>query len=161
MSMVRQVGLLLRRRALTLAVAESCTGGLLASRLTDVSGSSAYFRGGVVSYSDDIKVQVLEVSKDLIVARGAVSSEVALAMAKGVRRLMRADIAVAVTGIAGPTGATLAKPVGLVYVAVTADDFEECHEFHWQGTRIQNKRKSAEAALALLHDYLTSGQSSP
>lgn len=144
----------LRRGGLRLAVAESCTGGLLASMITDVAGSSDYFLGGVVSYSDEVKESLLGVPHELLVEQGAVSDEVALAMAWGVRRLLRADVSLAITGVAGPGGGTPLKPVGLVYVALAAPDSAFCREFRWASDRTGNKELSARAALDILAGYL-------
>ncbi len=150
----REVGELLKELGLTLAVAESCTGGLLAHRLTNIPGSSSYFIGGVVAYSNQVKTSLLGVSEETIKTKGAVSEETALQMARGVRELLKADIGIGITGIAGPGGGTPTKPVGLVYVALSATDHEECRQFKWESHRIQNKRLSTEAALEMLLDYL-------
>jgi nicotinamide-nucleotide amidase len=117
------VGRLLAERGL--AVAESCTGGLIAHRLTNAPGSSRYFLGGVVAYANEVKERVLGVRPGTLREDGAVSREAALEMARGVRRLLGADIAISATGIAGPTGGMPEKPVGLVYVALAAEDFEQ------------------------------------
>jgi PncC family amidohydrolase len=139
----------------TLAVAESCTGGLIGHRLTQVPGSSAAFLGGVIAYHNSVKEETLGVRADVLEREGAVSEATALAMAKGVRRLLRADIALAVTGVAGPTGGTEDKPVGLTYVALAAaPDVLICERHVWQGDRRQNKESSAEAALSLLLRHL-------
>jgi PncC family amidohydrolase len=138
-------------RGLTLATAESCTGGLVAHVLTEVPGSSAYLRGGVVAYADEVKRALLDVPADVLAAHGAVSAQVALAMAEGVRARLSTDLAVAVTGVAGPDGGSEAKPVGLVYVAVAGDGLPaEVRRFHWAGDRSANKRDSAAAALEML-----------
>ncbi|HPQ38820.1 MAG TPA: nicotinamide-nucleotide amidohydrolase family protein, partial [bacterium] len=138
----------------TVATAESCTGGLVAHRLTNVPGSSAYMRGGIVSYSNDVKSQSLGVPADLIESLGAVSAAVAEAMASGVRERMAADYGVATTGIAGPGGGSDAKPVGTVYVAVAgpAGVTSECH--HYPMDRKLNKERFATAALDLLRRAL-------
>jgi PncC family amidohydrolase len=149
-----RVGRLLAARGLTLAVAESCTGGLLGDVLTDVPGSSTYFLGGVVAYHDTLKTGLLRVPPGVIREHGAVSAECALLMARGVLGLTGADLAVSVTGIAGPSGATPTKPVGTVYVGLVAPDFEHVERFSWGGDRKENKRLSMEAALQMLADYL-------
>ena len=151
----KEIGDLLSQRGWSLAVAESCTGGLLGHRITNVSGSSAYFRGGVISYSNEAKERVLGVPPETLSEHGAVSKETALAMARGARRLMHTDIAVSVTGIAGPTGGTEDKPVGLVYLGLAAQDAELVERHIWTGDRIQNKALSAEAALTLILSFLT------
>ena len=149
-----EVGEILRKRGLTLAVAESCTGGLLSSLITDVPGSSDYFRGGVVAYSNEVKERVLGVPRKILETVGAVSPECARAMAEGVRRLTNADLALATTGIAGPTGGTPQKPVGLVYVALAHPDGTEVREHRFAGTRRGNKYSAAHGALELLLEFL-------
>jgi nicotinamide-nucleotide amidase len=151
----QEVGDLLSQRGWTLAVAESCTGGLLGHRITNVSGSSAYFEGGVISYSNEAKQSSLGVPGETLLEHGAVSPETALAMARGARRLLGTDIAVAITGIAGPTGGTPDKPVGLVYIALAAADGELLERHVWSGDRTANKEQSAQAALELILKYLT------
>jgi len=152
------VGRLLTEQALTIAVAESCTGGLIAHQLTNVSGSSAYFMGGVVAYSNEVKEQVLGVSGETLLTYGAVSEECAREMARGTRHFFGTDVAISSTGIAGPTGGTPEKPVGLVYVALAAQDVERCERHLWQGdrlaVRLENKQMTAEAALEMLRQYL-------
>lgn len=149
-----EVGELLRSQGLTLAVAESCTGGLLGHRLTNVAGSSDYFVGGVVAYSYEAKERVLNVRHGTLYDFGAVSEQTALEMARGVRRLLSSDVALSVTGIAGPGGGMPGKPVGLAYVALSARDQEVCHQFLWGKDRARNKDCSAEAALEMLVTYL-------
>jgi len=148
------VGQLLVKRGLTVAVAESCTGGLIAHRLTNVPGSSRYFLGGVVAYANEVKERVLGVSHETLGQHGAVSEETALEMAGGARLLLGADIALAVTGIAGPSGGTPEKPVGLTYVALVAKDCERCERHVWRGNRGENKEQTADAALEMLRGYL-------
>jgi PncC family amidohydrolase len=149
------IGQALKRLGLTLSAAESCTGGLIGHRLTNVSGSSGYFMGGVISYSNDAKERLLEVSPDTLAAFGAVSEQTAHEMARGVRRSLRTDIGVSVTGIAGPEGGSPGKPVGLTWVGLSANDAELARDFVWPGDREANKADSAEAALRLVLDYLT------
>ena len=144
----------LRSLGLRLAVAESDTGGLLLERLTAVPGSSAVVLGGVVAYDDALKVSLLGVSEEVLRLKGAVSAEVADAMAAGVRRLAAADVAVAMTGIAGPSGSTETKPVGLAYVAAVSAESTLVREFHWTGDRAANRASSADAAVALLLQLL-------
>lgn len=145
------------RRGLTLAVAESCTGGLLGHLLTEVPGSSGYFLGGAISYSDEAKRLLLEVSETTLGRHGAVSAQVAVAMAEGARKRFGADVAAAVTGVAGPSGGTPAKPVGLTYVAVADRDGHDVRRFTWSGDRSANKRSGAWAALELLLERLGEG----
>ena len=154
MAIAERVGALLADRGLTLVTAESCTGGLLAHLITNVSGSSAHYLGGVVAYADRVKEESLGVRREILWVHGAVSEETAREMASGARQRIGADVAVSITGIAGPTGGTPEKPVGLVYVALSAPDVEICRHHIWQGDRLANKRQSAEAALQLLLDYL-------
>jgi PncC family amidohydrolase len=135
---------------LTVAAAESCTGGLVTHVLTEVPGSSAYLLGGVVSYADLAKTELLGVDPDHLAAHGAVSAQVARAMANGARERFGADLGVAVTGIAGPDGGSDAKPVGLTYVAVADEAGVEVRRLLWAGERSANKRDSAGAALELL-----------
>jgi PncC family amidohydrolase len=134
----------------TIATAESCTGGLVGHALTEISGSSTYYVGGAVSYSDQVKSHVLGVPEETIARHGAVSAQVAVAMAEGARRTFDADVAVSVTGIAGPTGGTEAKPVGLTYIAVADASGHDVRRHVWDGDRSANKRASAGAALELL-----------
>jgi nicotinamide-nucleotide amidase len=141
----------------TLATAESCTGGLVSHVLTEVSGSSAYFVGGAVTYGDPLKHSVLDVPETTLERHGAVSAQTAVAMAEGARSRFGADVAVAVTGIAGPTGATPGKPVGLTYVAVADANGHDVRRFNWTADRSGNKLLSAAAALELIMERLQSG----
>jgi PncC family amidohydrolase len=152
------VGPLLRARGATVVTAESCTGGLIGSLLTDVSGSSDYYLGGVISYSNEVKQGVLGVREETLATVGAVSRETALQMAQGARRLLDADYALAVTGIAGPTGGTPDKPVGLVYIALVGPDVERCERHAWDGDRLDNKVRSAQRALQMLVEHLRAGE---
>ena len=144
----------LAARRMSLAVAEGDTGGVLLDALTAVAGSSAVVRGGVVAYHDDLKRQVLGVAAEVLVGHGAVSGEVALAMAEGVRRLAGADLGLATTGIAGPGGATPTKPVGLAYVAAVSAERSLVRHHKWRGDRQTNRAASAEAALRLALELL-------
>lgn len=139
---------------MTIALAESCTGGLIAHRLTNIAGSSDYVKGGVVSYSNEAKEYVLGVSRETLLAHGAVSAETSLEMARGARRLFDADLALSVTGIAGPGGGTATKPVGLTFIGLAADGYESVERFVWQRDRIGNKDESADAALRMILQYL-------
>lgn len=154
MGLEEGIGELLRVQHLTLAVAESCTGGLLGHMLTNLPGSSDYFLGGVIAYSNRVKEQLLGVRREALLREGAVSEVTALEMARGARRLFGSDLALSTTGIAGPGGGTEGKPVGLVYIALVAPDRELCERRIWKGDRLQNKRRSAERALELLKEYL-------
>ena len=149
-----QVGDLLRTRKLKLATAESCTGGLIASRITDVPGSSDYFIGGVVSYAYEAKVSLLHVSWNTLNIFGAVSRETVLEMARGAREVLQADIAISVSGIAGPGGGLPNKPVGTTWIGLSAQDGIWARVFGFDGNRLQNKLSFADAALRFLLDYL-------
>lgn len=140
-------------RGLTVATAESCTGGLVAHAITEIPGSSAYFLGGVVSYSDAAKAAFLDVPDGVLAAHGAVSAQVAKAMADGARSRFGASLAVSITGVAGPTGGSEAKPVGLVYVGLAGPGGDEVRRFQWSGGRTANKQDSALAALELLLEH--------
>jgi nicotinamide-nucleotide amidase len=145
---------LLKSRGKTLAVAESCTGGLLAKSLTDFSGSSAFFKLGVVAYSNAAKIKIVRVPAPLIKDLGAVSEEVAVALAKGIRKIAAADFGVGITGIAGPTGGTKTKPVGLVYIAAASPDQVACIECRLKGTRASIRQQAARRAAGLLSELL-------
>lgn len=153
-SMERIVGDYLRKKSMSLAVAESCTGGLISEKITDIPGSSSYFLGGVVSYDNSMKNQFLGVPLDMIKNKGAVSRDVAEAMAYGVREKSGADVALAVTGIAGPGGGSKDKPVGTVYIAVSTPRGDWVSAFHFQGDRQQIRELSAQNGLDLLRRYL-------
>lgn len=145
----------LRAAGLACASAESCTGGLVGHLLTEVAGSSACFLGGAVTYSNAAKCKVLGVDEALLRAHGAVSAEVAAAMARGARVLYDADLAVSVTGVAGPDGGTPAKPVGTTYLHLAAPDAgDRAAHYVWPGDRSGNKLLSAQAALKLLLDHV-------
>ncbi len=154
LDLARRAGSLLRERRLTLTVAESCTGGGLGDAVTDVAGSSDYFLGGIIAYANEAKTSLLGVPRELLEAHGAVSPEVATAMAEGARRLLGSDLALSATGIAGPGGVTAGKPVGLVYIALATPGGTEVRPYTWAGTRVENKRASVQAALELLVDWL-------
>jgi nicotinamide-nucleotide amidase len=149
-----RIGPLLRARGLTVATAESCTGGLIGSLLTDVSGSSDYYQGGVIAYANEVKHAVLGVRQETLAAVGAVSRESALQMARGARSLLSTDYALSVTGIAGPTGGTPEKPVGLVYMALVGPDVERCERHVWHGGRLEVKMQTARRALQMLIEHL-------
>lgn len=144
----------LRKQGLRLAVAESCTGGLVGHRLTNIPGSSTYYMGSVTAYAYEAKVRLLGVKWESLEKYGAVSKQVALEMALGVRRTFAADIGLSVTGIAGPGGATPTKPVGYTWIGINCCSKEEARNFTWDQDRLGNKILSAEAALQLLVDFL-------
>lgn len=145
-----KVGELLSNHNLTLALAESCTGGLIGHRLTQIAGSSSYFLEGAVTYSNAAKKNRLGVSEDLLTKHGAVSAEVALAMAEGIRKTAGSDYGLSVTGIAGPDGGSTEKPVGLTFIAVSGPGGSECERFLFHQDRRRNKDRAAQAALNLL-----------
>jgi len=145
----------LARRSLTISVAESCTGGLLGSRITDVPGSSAYFMGGIIAYSNEVKIKELQVKEDTIAEHGAVSEETAREMAINIKRLMDTDLGLAVTGIAGPDGGSKEKPVGLVYVALASNEDVEVYRLNLKGDRKENKWQTTEYALYFTYKYIS------
>ena len=145
-----RIGNNLKGPRFTLAAAESCTGGLVASRITDTPGSSAYFMGGVVAYSYEAKAALLGVSWDTLNGKGAVSQETVLEMAHGARKAFGVDIAVSVSGIAGPGGGTDEKPVGTTWIGLVAPEREQAEVFYWKGDRRGNKELSADAALKMV-----------
>jgi PncC family amidohydrolase len=153
------VGELLRGRGLRLAVAESCTGGLIGHRITNVPGASTYYMGSVTAYAYEAKVRLLGVRWATLEKYGAVSKETALEMAAGVRRALAADVGVSVTGIAGPSGGTPEKPVGLTWIGLSAPGIDEAWEYIWNGDRLQVKEQSAQQALQLLVDFLNDSPS--
>ncbi len=148
------VGKHLRQRAHTLATAESCTGGLLGHRITAVPGSSGYFMGGLIVYSNEAKIESLKVDADLIQTHGAVSEPVARAMAENVRRIFGTTWGIGITGIAGPTGGTPDKPVGTVHIAVAGPTETDHHQFRFHGNRDQIKWQSTQLALDMLRRHL-------
>ena len=150
-SLSQRVGAALSDRGGTVCAAESCTGGLILSTLTDCAGSSAYVSGGVVSYSNEAKMRLLAVREDTLIAHGAVSEETAAEMARGALALFGADYALSVTGIAGPGGGSAEKPVGLTFIGLAGPKgLLRVERRVWAGDRIGNKTASVEAALAML-----------
>jgi len=155
MSLEQEIGNLLRQKGLTLGVVESASGGLISHRITNVPGSSDYYKGSITAYSNEVKIKVAGLREDTINRYGAVSPQVAEEMAQGGRKTLAADICLADTGIAGPSGATPGKPVGLFYIGLShrAGTYSQKHIFH--GDREQNKQSAAEAALSWLKEYLS------
>lgn len=149
-----KIGILLRRRKLSLSLAESCTGGLIAHRITNVSGSSDYFKMGIVSYSNGSKVGFLGVPSRDIDCYGAVSRQVAEKMAQGIRLKAKTDIGLATTGIAGPQGGTWETPVGTVFIGLDHQGGTEVREFRFDGSREEIKEKASQKSLEILMDYL-------
>lgn len=158
-SLEQEVGNLLRQKGLTLGVVESATGGLISHLLTNVTGSSDYYKGSVTAYSNEIKIEVVGVKEKTINKYGAVSHQVAEEMAQGGKKILGADICLADTGIAGPTGptgATPEKPVGLFYIGLSHQSGTYSRKHNFPGNREQNKRNAAETALDWLKEYLIS-----
>lgn len=149
-SLSQAVGNILKRRSKTLSVAESCTGGLLASEITKSPGASFYFIGSITTYSNRIKSDLVDVPKALLAKKGAASKEVALALASGIRSKMKTSLGIAVTGIAGPSGGSALKPVGLVHIAISTPRITQAWKFKFLGERIQIQIKAAKKALELL-----------
>ena len=154
MALEQDVGELLRQKRLTLGLVESATGGLISHLITDVPGSSDYYKGSVTAYSNQVKISLVGVKGETIERYGAVSPQVAEEMARGGRRVLGVDICLSDTGIAGPGGATPGKQVGLFYIGLSHKNgtFSQKHSF--QGGRAQNKQATAEAALSWLKEYL-------
>ncbi len=150
-TLAEETGLRLRERGLSLSVAESCTGGLVSKLITDVPGSSAYYAGGVITYSNALKEKLLGVRPETLRTFGAVSAETAAEMAEGALHSLSTDIAISVTGIAGPSGGTTEKPVGLVFMALASKDRETIvNEFRFSGSREEIREEAATAALDML-----------
>jgi len=155
MSLEEEIGRLLKKHRLTLAIAESATGGLLTHLITNVSGSSEYCEGGMVAYSNRMKEEELGVKEETLKKHGAVSSQVAEEMVSGIRRKRGVDVALSTTGIAGPTGATPGKPVGLFYIGLSSKRGTLSRKCQFQGTRLQNKQSAVEQALSMLKHHLS------
>jgi len=150
-----KIGKLLLEKGMTMSTAESCTGGRIAHLITSVPGSSAYFTGGIVSYSNQVKQEVLGVTNESLQQYGAVSEPVAIQMVQGVKRLLSTSCAVATSGIAGPGGGTPEKPVGTVWIAAACDDKLKTTLYHLQGSRMEIIKQSAELALSMLYNLLS------
>ena len=139
----------------TLSLAESCTGGLLSHRLTNIPGSSRFLKVGLIVYSNDAKMKLLKIPLKILQTFGAVSEQTALAMAKMVRKISKTDIGLAITGIAGPAGGTTTKPVGLTFIAISTKSKDQCYEYRFQGARIRIKSQGATKTLqCLLKNFL-------
>jgi PncC family amidohydrolase len=149
------IGNMLRSGGYKLVTAESCTGGMIGHRLTNIPGSSDYYLGGIIAYAYEAKVALLGVSWDTLVKYGAVSRETVLEMARGARAALSADIAVSVSGIAGPGGGMPGKPVGTTWLGLATKNGEWARVYCFPGDRIENKFSAADAALHLIIDYLT------
>ena len=152
----REIGNLLRQKRLTLGTVESATGGLISHLITNVPGSSDYYKGSVTAYSNEVKIKIVGVKEGTINKYGAVSHQVAEEMAQGGRKILTADVCLADTGIAGPAGATSGKPVGLFYIGLSHQAGTYSRKHNFRGNREQNKHLATEAALGWLKDYLIS-----
>jgi PncC family amidohydrolase len=142
-------------KGLTIGLAESCTGGLISEMITSISGSSKVFKGAIISYSNDIKESLLNVSKITLIVHGAVSKETAIEMVLGCKETIMADICLSVTGIAGPTGGTSEKPVGLVYIAIIVDNQKPLiNKYIFKGDRAEIRKQSADEAIKLIHEAI-------
>ncbi len=150
MTLEQKVAEQLTKNKMTVSVAESCSGGLLGHRLTNIPGSSNYFLGGVIVYANSAKIKLLGVDASAIKKYGAVSKPVAKQMASAVREILKTDFGISITGIAGPAGGTKEKPLGLTYIAVARREKILCQEFHFKGTRLSIKTQATQQALKLL-----------
>ena len=150
----RLITILIRKKK-TLSLAESCTGGLLAHRLTNIPGSSKFVKCGIIAYRNEVKTQLLKVPQKIISHSGAVSEPVALMMAKNVRQIFKTDIGLAVTGIAGPTGATKTKPIGLTFIALSSSSEQLCLQYLFMGTRLEIKSQAVHQAIKLLGEFIS------
>jgi PncC family amidohydrolase len=157
----QQVGKKLREKGLSLAVAESCTGGLIGHRLTNIPGSSTYYMGSITAYAYNAKVRLLKVTWETLEAHGAVSDATVSEMALGVRRALGADVGVSVSGIAGPTGGTPEKPVGLVYFGLSSPQGTWTAHKVFKGSRIEVKEQAADFALGYVKDFLDGKMDGP
>lgn len=151
---VNRIADLLTQLGYCVGIAESCTGGLVSHIITNVPGASRYLKGGIIAYSNDVKQDVIGVREDTLTNFGAVSLETVLEMAAGVRRLLSTDIGLAVSGIAGPGGGTIDKPVGMVCIGIDADNIAHAETFYWSGDRESIKRQASWQALKMLADFL-------
>lgn len=149
-----QIAKYLTNKKYTLSIAESCTGGLVASTITNIPGSSNYFKLGIVAYSNEAKIDILNIPKRLIKKYGAVSKEVAIRMAKGIRKLSNTDFGLGITGIAGPGGGSKDKPVGLVYIACCDKNEIKFKKFNFKGDRIEIKEKITLACFEILKEFI-------
>lgn len=154
MDIQRQIIIILAQNKRTIAVSESCSGGLLSNLFTNIPGSSEFFKLGIIPYDNKFKTSLLNIPKKIIKNKGAVSKETAILMAQNVRKLAKTSIGLGITGIAGPTGATKTKPVGLVYIALSFKTKIICKKFIFKGNRLSVKRRTAYATLNLLRENL-------
>ncbi|MDD2654766.1 MAG: CinA family protein [Candidatus Omnitrophica bacterium] len=153
-SLEQKVAELLRKQNKAISVAESCTGGLVSDRLTNIPGISTYFKAAIVAYRRTIKIKLLKIPSRIIAKNGTVSKPVAIMMARNIRRICETDIGLGVTGIAGPSGGTKEKPVGLVYIALATKNYEVARKLNFKGSRLAVKKQASSAVLKLLYDFL-------
>ena len=153
--LLKNISEILKKKRLTIATAESCTGGLISHMLTNKSGSSDYFDRGIVSYSNNSKCELLDVPENMIKKYGAVSKQVAEKMAEGIRKKSNVEIGIATTGIAGPTGGSKEKPVGLVFIGMSNKEKTEVYEFRFSGNRIENKESTCIKAFEILLKFIS------
>jgi PncC family amidohydrolase len=151
----KKLGTILKKNKMTLAVAESCTGGLIGGAVTEIAGASEYFFGGVIAYDNGIKRDVLGVPKKILTTYGAVSGQTVIAMAKGVQRCMKSDCSIAVSGVAGPGGGTKEKPVGLVFIGIAVGGKCWSFEYRFKGTRAEVREKTVKEGLNRLIEKVT------
>lgn len=149
-----QLGNIIREQHLWLAVAESCTGGMLSHRITNIPGASEYFRGGVIAYANEVKVDILGVSSKTLDDFGAVSEETVIEMARGVRKSLDVDIGVSVSGIAGPSGGTIEKPVGTTWIGLSSADRDSAVKYIFPGNRYEINSQASDAAMKMAINYL-------
>ncbi len=154
MQIEQKIAKLLKQKHKTLSIAESCTGGLLCHKLTNIAGSSEYFKLGIVAYSNESKIKLLKIPKEIIRTKGSVSKDVCLLMARNIRKIAKTDLGIGITGIAGPTGATAKKPVGLVYIALATSKKTIVKKYIFEGSRAFVKNQAAALALKLLEKTL-------
>jgi len=160
LSLAREIGILLKKYGLTLAAVESASGGLISHLITNVSGSSDYYQGSITSYSNETKVKLVGVKIGTLKKYGAVSAQTAREMAEGGRKVLKSDICISDTGIAGPKGATATKPVGLFYLGLSHGSGTFTRKYIFHGNRRQNKERAARAALSWIKEYLSSLENS-
>jgi PncC family amidohydrolase len=154
----RRLGLSLTEKNLTLAVAESCTGGMVGGAITSIPGSSSYFRGGVIAYDNEVKRRLLRVPARVLDRSGAVSAGTVISMARGAQKLLAADCAIAVSGVAGPGGGTKEKPVGLVFIGIAVKNRARAFKERFKGTRAHLREQTVKRALELLIEALALGR---
>jgi PncC family amidohydrolase len=150
-----ELGKMLSMRGLTISVAESFTGGLIGHTITNAPGSSRYFQGGVIAYANEVKMEILGVSEQTLINYGAVSEQTVLEMARGVRSALNTDIGISSSGIAGPDGGSVEKPVGLAWLGLSASELEQAEQFMFSGDRYQIKKQATQTAIQLLIEFLT------